>query len=77
MPKMTIQPSGKTFIYETGKSLLEILLEEKIFVDNPCNGKGVCGKCRVKILSGTLPAVHPTEEQFLRPQELEIGRAHV
>lgn len=73
MPKMTIQPSGKTFIYETGKSLLEILLEEKIFVDNPCNGKGVCGKCRVKILSGTLPAVHPTEEQFLRPQELAAG----
>lgn len=73
MPKITVQPSGKTFTYETGKSLLEILLKEKIFVDNPCNGKGVCGKCRVKILSGTLPAVHPTEEQSLRPQELAAG----
>lgn len=73
MPDMTIRPSGKTYIYEPGKSLLDILLEQKIFVDNPCNGKGVCGKCRVKILSGSLPPAHPTEKELLRQGELEKG----
>lgn len=73
MPDMTIRPSGKTYTYEPGKSLLDILLEQKIFVDNPCNGKGVCGKCRVKILSGSLPPAHPTEKELLRQGELEKG----
>ncbi len=35
-------PSGKEYEYEVGGTLLEILLAQKIFVDNPCNGKGVC-----------------------------------
>ena len=55
MPKITVQPAGKSYEYTVGKTLLEILLAEKIFVDNPCNGKGVCGKCRVKILGGNIP----------------------
>ena len=51
MPKITVWPEGKIYEYTKGKTLLDIFLAEKIFVDNPCNGKGVCGKCRVKILS--------------------------
>ncbi len=73
MPKMTIRPSGKIYTYETGKSLLDILLEHKIFVDNPCNGMGICGKCRVEILSGTLPPVQDTEKGLLRQGELDKG----
>lgn len=73
MPKMTIRPSGKSYTYETGKSLLDILLEHKIFVDNPCNGKGICGKCRVKILSGALPPVQATEKGLLRQEGLDKG----
>ena len=26
-----------------GVDLLDTLLEEGVFVDNPCNGKGICG----------------------------------
>ena len=32
-----------------GGDLLDTLLEEGFFVDNPCNGKGICGKCKVKV----------------------------
>lgn len=73
MPKITIHPSGQTISYDPGKNLLEILLKEKIFVDNPCNGKGICGKCRVKILSADPPAAHPTEEELLKPEERAAG----
>lgn len=73
MPKIIVQPSGKQYEYVAGETLLEILLAQKIFVDNPCNGKGVCGKCRVKILSGDIGALTETEEKLLKPEELENG----
>lgn len=73
MPKITVQPTGKSYEYTMGKTLLEILLAEKIFVDNPCNGKGVCGKCRVKILGGNILAACETERKLLKSEELEAG----
>ena len=51
MYKLRIVQSGKEYDYEPGASLLEILLAQNIFIDNPCNGKGVCGKCKVRIVS--------------------------
>ncbi len=56
MPRIIVKPEGKIYEYIVGGTLLEILLAQKIFVDNPCNGKGVCGKCRVKVLKGDVPA---------------------
>jgi uncharacterized 2Fe-2S/4Fe-4S cluster protein (DUF4445 family) len=75
MSKVKVEPSGQSYAYEPEKAqtLLEILLENQVFIDNPCNGKGVCGKCRVKVLSDNLSAPHPTEEKLLKPEELEAG----
>lgn len=73
MSKITIHPSGQTIQCDPGKNLLEILLEEKIFVDNPCSGKGICGKCRVKILSEDFLTVHPTEAELLDSEERAAG----
>ena len=73
MPKITVQPSGKVYEYEAGGSLLEILLAQNIFVDNPCNGKGVCGKCRVRIVSGELTEPNETERKLLKEEELASG----
>ena len=73
MPVMKVYPSGETFEYEEGSTLLELLLAQKYFVDNPCNGKGVCGKCRVKILSGTVDAPSATEVKLLSDAELKTG----
>lgn len=73
MPEIRIQPSGKIYRYEAEGSLLEILLAQKIFVDNPCNGKGVCGKCRVRIVSGEVPDATETEKKLLGKEELEEG----
>ena len=41
MYKLRVVQSGKQYDYEPGASLLEILLAQNIFIDNPCNGKGV------------------------------------
>lgn len=73
MPEITVQPSGKCYAYTPGESLLEILLAAKVFVENPCNGKGVCGKCRVKIIKGTLSEPCATEQELLKEKELAQG----
>ena len=39
MYKLRVVQSGKQYDYEPGASLLEILLAQNIFIDNPCNGK--------------------------------------
>lgn len=73
MFEIKVHPAGKVFKYEPGDTLLEILLAQKCFVDNPCNGKGVCGKCRVKILNGKVPKPHPTEEKLISEADLKEG----
>ncbi len=73
MPKLTVRPSGRVYEYEAGGTLLEILLDQHIFVDNPCNGKGVCGKCRVKIRKGELSEPTETEKKLLKQEELQEG----
>ena len=37
MYKLRVVQSGKQYDYEPGASLLEILLAQNIFIDNPCN----------------------------------------
>ena len=41
-------------------NLLECLRLEDLLPESPCNGKGICGKCRVRVLSGD---VSPLTEQ--------------
>ena len=75
MPNIKLQPSGKIYSYsqEKGESLLDILLSDNLFVDNPCGGKGLCGKCRVRMLGDNLPAPTPTEEKLLSVEDLARG----
>lgn len=47
-----------------GETLLEAIRREKIILEAPCNGKGYCGKCKVKIHSGNVSSndeLAPTE----------------
>ncbi|HBA62372.1 MAG TPA: ferredoxin, partial [Lachnospiraceae bacterium] len=44
-----------------------------IFVENPCNGTGVCGKCKVHILSGECAPMSETEKGLLKDAEIESG----
>ncbi len=56
-----------------GQTLLNALLDADVSVDNPCNGNGTCGKCRVKVLSGECPPVSETEAKLLSARDLEAG----
>lgn len=55
-----------------GVNVLDYLQGEGVPVEAPCGGKGVCGKCAVQVLHGTLP-VTPEDKAFFSPDELEQG----
>ena len=79
MPEIKIRGTGETIICEQGSRLLQALLANGVFVDNPCNGTGVCGKCKVRVLEiednnhGAVSAMTETERQMLKPEEISGG----
>ena len=54
-------------------NLLDCLRSSGILLESPCNGKGICGKCKVKILSGTVSALTEQEKRYLTREEIAGG----
>jgi len=55
------------------ENLMQLLLTEAIAIDNSCNGKGTCGKCKIKVISGDASSVCVTEKRLLKPEEIAAG----
>lgn len=66
-----------TFRFETGEAvsisanagekLLDVARKANVAIDAPCSGNGVCGKCRVRLVSGYLDAPinrHISNEEY-------------
>ena len=50
-----------------GETLLETARAANVAIDAPCSGNGSCGKCRVKLLEGTVEGLqtsHITDEDY-------------
>ncbi|WP_300408684.1 ASKHA domain-containing protein [Lagierella sp.] len=69
MSKIIVE--NRTFYYEEGENLLSILRKNRVIVDGPCNGKGKCGKCLVKIKSVKSPS--ELDKKFISETLLEKG----
>lgn len=67
--EVRFEPEGKRVKVKKGKSLLEIASLAGILLDAPCGGKGLCGKCKVRIRDKALP-VSPAEAKLLSPAEI-------
>ena len=39
---------------EPGTILLDIMKDHDIPIDAPCSGNGTCGKCRVRVIAGSV-----------------------
>lgn len=73
MKKVKLYGTGQVFQVERGLSLLDGLLKNGYFVDNPCNGKGTCGKCKIRLRAGSLGDISPSEKRFLSDKEEKDG----
>lgn len=65
--KITVNKE-KDFVIDGGGNLLSTLTENKIFIPSACGGRGTCGLCKLKVLSGAGPLL-PTEEPYLDEKE--------
>ena len=73
MKKVKIYKTNEEFEVDEGISLLDGLLQNGYFVDNPCNGKGTCGKCKIRVVSGQAGEISSSEKIHLRNHEIEDG----
>ena len=51
----------------SGENLLEVARKTNVAIDAPCSGNAVCGKCRVKLVEGSVVSKktsHISEEEF-------------
>ena len=72
MPTIRFEPSGTSVTVAAGTTLLAACQEAGLGIPATCGGKGLCGKCRVRILEGEAPA-HTGFEQALSPSEVASG----
>jgi len=61
--KVVLEPSGTEIWVDKYSPLSEVLRDTE--VEFPCGGRGVCGKCKVKLLSGEIP-LDENHESVLR-----------
>ena len=73
MPNLKVMPEGRLYGFASGKNLMEIILDAGLFIDNACGGKGLCGKCRVKVVEGDAGEAGETERRILKEEELRQG----
>ena len=52
MPLITFLPLGSSIEVPAGTELTEAARKAGVEIESPCGGKGTCGKCIVKIVSG-------------------------
>lgn len=55
------------------ENILEILKSENVDIENPCRGKGICGKCKIKILNGEVSPLTEDEAKLLSKEEISNG----
>jgi len=71
--KITFAPSFKEVACKEGKTILEAAREAGVYLDSYCAGKGKCGKCRVRIIDGTVSPVTNNESELVRTTDREQG----
>jgi uncharacterized 2Fe-2S/4Fe-4S cluster protein (DUF4445 family) len=63
--RLTFAPSLKEVAIEEGKTILDGAREIGVFIDSQCNGKGRCGKCRVRVIDGSPGPFTDAEGEFI------------
>jgi uncharacterized 2Fe-2S/4Fe-4S cluster protein (DUF4445 family) len=62
--------TGKTLNIAKDESLLQALKRHGVYLVSSCGGKGICGKCRVRLLEGKIRIVSTGK---LEPREVKAG----
>lgn len=72
------EPAGRGVQAEIGRTILAVARGAGLYfsaggVTAPCGGRGLCGRCRVKVKGGALSPPAEAEKNTLSPEELAEG----
>ncbi|MCB0422413.1 MAG: (2Fe-2S)-binding protein [Bdellovibrionales bacterium] len=71
MPTLKIDKLHRKETVEQGKNLMDSLIDLGVPVASSCDGEGVCGMCRVQVVSGveSLPPLTDIERRLLSSED--------
>lgn len=72
MCQVDFEPIGRRIHCAAGDTLLEAAQQAGVQIAAVCGGEGSCGRCRIRLMAGSLPAPNATEQAELG-QDLEAG----
>lgn len=76
IPIVIIQISGQkdtvSFYCEEKESFMEVLKRQGILYRSDCNGRGICGKCRIRLITGNLD-ITTQDKKIFTTEELNQG----
>ncbi len=70
MPTITMKPSERSVQVPKGTNLLEACHQAGVGIPASCGGKGICGKCRIRVIEGDVP------ERIGHEQALSLAEVH-
>lgn len=70
--RLEFRPSGKVVHVPAGTTVFNAAAWAGLTIDATCGGQGTCGKCKVRVLNGALPAT-PDDLEHLTKEDLEDG----
>lgn len=71
--RILFAPSMKETVVDPGKSVLEAARQAGVYIDSPCNGTAKCGKCRVRVMEGSVSGVTAQEAEFVSNADQKLG----
>jgi uncharacterized 2Fe-2S/4Fe-4S cluster protein (DUF4445 family) len=72
---VTFVPAGVTVWVDAGTTVIDAARRGGVIIPAPCGGRGVCGKCGVKVLEGELEAPDEEERRGLKSAHTGIRLA--
>jgi uncharacterized 2Fe-2S/4Fe-4S cluster protein (DUF4445 family) len=72
LQKITFLPEKKTISIHKGMTILQALEKAGIYIDTPCGGEGICGKCKVLLKKG-IAETASIEKDLLSEEEIKQG----
>ena len=71
--RVLFAPSSRNIQGKKGRTILDLARKAGVYIDSQCNGKGKCGKCKVRIIEGNVSPVTPEESELIKNQESTAG----
>lgn len=71
MYRITIKSLNKIVLCEKSQNVAQALMNNNISININCMGRGTCGKCKIKHISGKLNSINEEERKFLSNNDIE------